>query len=176
MYACSSYGLCRAILTCMLVVSAGGGNRLRYRLVFCLHVQCRCLFSRFSSLLPLSLSSVELLGDECEGILLYTCNGWFFVWISNVDCYHHLLLVSKQKSCTQNHPFLLSLPCWAGALCNRHNALRVTCTSGSTCRDLGWELRTTLRGNSHVKWCTHSIICTLLSMAPLLWYLSSQDI
>ena len=72
----------------MIVVSAGGGNRLKC--MFFLQVQCRCLFSRFSSLLPLSLSlllkTLELLGDECEGALMYVCNGWFFVWISNVDC------------------------------------------------------------------------------------------
>ena len=27
-----------------------------------------------------SLSSIELLGDECEGIFMYVCNGWFFLY------------------------------------------------------------------------------------------------
>ena len=56
---------------------------------FLIHIQCTVgayfLGSR-ASYLSLSLTSLELLGDECEGVLLYICNGWFFVWISNVDC------------------------------------------------------------------------------------------
>ena len=36
--------------------------------------------------LSLLLKTLELVGDECEGVLMYVCNGWFFVWISYVDC------------------------------------------------------------------------------------------
>ena len=42
--------------------------------------------SYLSLSLSLLLKTLELLGDECEGVLMYVCNGWFFVWISYVDC------------------------------------------------------------------------------------------
>ena len=38
----------------------------------------------------------------------------------------------------ENQPLLLTLPWSRGVVC-RHNALRVTCTSGSACRDLGYR-------------------------------------
>ena len=71
-----------AVLISCAYVSASWDNRLTDRNT----VTTICRSSVFQSVselatsLSLSLSSIELLGDECEGIFMYVCNGWFFLY------------------------------------------------------------------------------------------------
>ena len=105
----------------MLVVSAGGDNGIREGTRSQLYI-CKAMFFYSLSVILLSLI-VELLGYECEGIIMYASDGW--------SLFTFLTLCKEIYS--EGQSILLSLG--AGALCNRHDALRVTCTSGSACRE-----------------------------------------
>ena len=59
---------------------------------------------------------------------MYASDGW--------SLFTFLTLCKEIYS--ENQSILLTLG--ARALCSSHNALRVTCTSGSACLDLGQEL------------------------------------
>ena len=84
---------------------------------------------------------------------VYAYNGWFSYlhfcmrpkksFACDIPCLsfdHWLLqhLLFWTYSHKENQPLLLTLPWSRGVVC-RHNALRVTCTSGSACRDLGYR-------------------------------------
>ena len=82
----------------------------------------------------ISFSSVELLRER-EGVHACIIDGSLF---RILDLIFSCGISMWRILYSENQSVLLSP---LKALCSRHNALRVTCASGSTCRDLGWELQ-----------------------------------